>query len=54
MKVDDLIKELEKIEEEYGNIEVKVQYRDDGGPYAGCDEPEIYVKDEDNEKKVTL
>lgn len=51
MKVDDLIKELEKIKEEYGNIEVKVQYRDDG-PYAGCGEPEIYVKDE--EKNVTL
>ena len=37
MKIEDLIKELEKIQKKHGNIEVQVQYRDDGGDYFGTD-----------------
>lgn len=38
MKIEDLIKELEKIQKKHGNIEVQVQYRDDGGDYYGTDD----------------
>ena len=30
MRIEELITELEEIKKEHGNIEVKVQYRDDG------------------------
>ena len=52
MTIEELITELEKIKEEHGNIEVKVQYRDDGGFYCGSDE-EILLsveKDHDDEE----
>jgi hypothetical protein len=32
-----MIKALQKIESEHGDIDVVVQYRDDGGCYTGCD-----------------
>ena len=35
MTIDELIAELEEIKKEHGNIEVKIQYRDDGGPADG-------------------
>lgn len=38
MTIEELIAELEKIKEEHGNIEVKIQYRDDCGTYCGYDE----------------
>ena len=38
MTIDELIAELEKIKEEHGNIEVKIQYRDDCGFYCGYDD----------------
>ena len=38
MTIEELIAELEKIKEEHGNIEVRIQYRDDGGAYCGYDE----------------
>ena len=38
MNITDLIKELQKIHKEHGNIEVAVQYRDEGGDYHGVDE----------------
>ena len=38
MTIEELIAELEKIKEEHGNIEVKIQYRDDGGIYCGYDD----------------
>jgi hypothetical protein len=37
MKISDMIKALQKIESEHGDIDVVVQYRDDGGCYTGCD-----------------
>ena len=38
MTIEELIAKLEEIKKEHGNIEVKVQYRDDGGFYYGFDE----------------
>ena len=38
MTIEELIAELEEIKKEHGNIEVKIQYRDDGGFYYGSDE----------------
>lgn len=38
MTIEELIAELEKIKEEHGNIEVRVQYRDDSGYYCGYDD----------------
>ena len=40
MTIEELITELEEIKKEYGNIEVKIQYRDDGGYYYGYDDLE--------------
>lgn len=61
MKIEDLIRELEKIQKKHGNIEVQVQYRDDGGDYFGTDEVRLYVEkdeivDEDGnfKEKLTL
>jgi len=58
MKIEDLIKELEKIQKKHGNIEVQVQYRDDGGDYYGTDdevrlqvENDIVDLDDDGEVK---
>ena len=38
MTIEELIAELEQIKKEHGNIEVKIQYRDDGGFYSGSDD----------------
>ena len=38
MTIEELIAELEEIKKEHGNIEVKIQYRDDGGAYCGYDD----------------
>ena len=38
MTIEELIAELEQIKKEHGNIEVKVQYRDDGDFYSGSDD----------------
>lgn len=43
MKIEDLIKELQKIQKEHGNINVAVQFRDDGGYYQGTDSLYLYV-----------
>lgn len=43
MEIKELIRALEKIQEEYGNIEVQVQYRDDGGTYFGTEDPLLFV-----------
>ena len=56
MTIEELITELEEIKKEHGNIEVKVQYRDDGGFYYGSDE-EILLsveKDDDDEEECVL
>ena len=39
MRIEELIAKLEEIKKEHGNIEVKVQYRDDGA-YCGYDDDE--------------
>lgn len=46
MKIEDLIKELEKIQKKHGNIEVQVQYRDDGRDYYGTDEVRLHVEND--------
>lgn len=46
MKIEDLIRELEKIQKKHGNIEVQVQYRDDGGDYYGTDEVRLNIENE--------
>ena len=38
MRIEELIAELEEIKKKHGNIEVKIQYRDDGGAYCGYDD----------------
>ena len=38
MTIEELITELEEIKKEHGNIEVKIQYRDDGDFYCGSDD----------------
>ena len=57
MSIEELIAELEKIKEEHGNIEVKIQYRDDGDFYCGSDdEILLYVEQNygDEEEHVLL
>ena len=47
MTIEELIAKLEEIKKEHGNIEVKVQYRDDGDAYYGYDDQVLlYVEEE--------
>ena len=49
MTIEELITKLEEIKKEHGNIEVKVQYRDDGGAYCGYDDQVLlYVEKQDD------
>ena len=53
MTIEELIAKLEEIKKEHGNIEVKVQYRDDGGVYCGYDDQvllSVEKQDDDEEK----
>ena len=57
MTIDELIAELEEIKKEHGNIEVKIQYRDDCGVYCGYDDQVLlYVEQQygDEEEHVLL
>lgn len=55
MTIEELIKALEKIKEDYGNIQVKVQYRDDCGDYWGNDdEVKLEIDTEGDEEVVIL
>ena len=56
MTIEELIAELEEIKKEHGNIEVKIQYRDDCGVCCGYDDQIlIYVEGEyDDEKEHVL
>ena len=57
MTIEELITELEEIKEEHGNIEVKVQYRDDGGYYWGYDDDVLLSVEQeygDEEEHVLL
>ena len=48
MTIEELIAELEEIKEEHGNIEVKIQYRDDGGYYCGYDDEVLLCVEGEN------
>ena len=48
MTIEELIAELEEIKEEHGNIEVKIQYRDDGGYYCGYDDDVLLYVEKTN------
>lgn len=57
MTIEELIAELEEIKKEHGNIEVKIQYRDDCGVYCGYDDQILlYVEGgyDDEEEHVIL
>lgn len=57
MTIEELIAELEKIKEEHGNIEVKIQYRDDCGFYYGYDDQLVLSVEQeygDEEEHVLL
>lgn len=51
MTISELITYLEEAQAEYGNIEVRVQYRDEGGNYTGYDECLYNYIEEDSEMK---
>ena len=52
MTIEELIAKLEEIKKEHGNIEVKVQYRDDGGAYCGYDDQVLlHVEKEHNDEE---
>lgn len=56
MTIEELIAELEEIKKEHGNIEVKIQYRDDCGVCHGYDDQILlYVEGEyGNEEEHVL
>ena len=57
MTIEELIAELEEIKEEHGNIEVKIQYRDDCGVCCGYDDEvllSVEGKNGDEEEHVLL
>ena len=57
MTIEELIAKLEEIKKEHGNIEVRIQYRDDCGTYCGYDNQILlYVEKEygDEEEHVLL
>lgn len=47
MKISELIDILNKTVQKYGDLDVVVQYRDDGGCYSGSDS-ELCLEVEDN------
>lgn len=47
MTIDELIEKLEEIKAKEGNIEVYVQYRDDGYSYSGGEDPWLIVREEE-------
>ena len=57
MTIEELITELEEIKKEHGNIEVKVQYRDDCGVCCGYDDDVLLSVEQnygDEEEHVLL
>lgn len=55
MNIEELIKELEKIKEEHGNIWIRVQYRDAGGDYWGTDDDiRLKIETEGGEEVLVL
>ena len=49
MNISTLIEKLKHLKEKYGDIDVVIQYRDDGGEYGGQD-TEIYL----TEKNISV
>ena len=47
MLVSELIKKLEEIKSKEGDIQVSIQYRDDGGEYYGEEEPMLKVREDE-------
>ena len=57
MTIEELIAELEEIKKEHGNIEVKIQYRDDCGFCCGYDDDVLLCVEQeygDEEEHVLL
>ena len=57
MTIEELIAELEEIKKEHGNIEVKIQYRDDCGVCCGYDDDVLLSVEQhynDEEEHVLL
>ena len=57
MTIEELIAKLEEIKKEHGNIEVRIQYRDDGGAYYGHDDQvllSVEKQDDDDEEEYVL
>ena len=57
MTIEELIAELEEIKKEHGNIEVKIQYRDDEGYCWGYDDDVLLSVEQeygDEEEHVLL
>lgn len=57
MTIEELIAELEEIKKEHGNIEVKIQYRDDCGVCCGYDDDVLLCVEQkygDEEEHVLL
>ena len=54
--IDEMIKTLTQIKEKYGNINVTLQYQDDGGSYPGHTNGiyAVYVENEGNEKPIVV
>lgn len=50
--LDEVIAKLQKAREELGNVEVAIQYRDDGGEYSGYDDSLYYWFDKKTNKFV--
>ena len=48
MKISKLIERLEEIKAKEGDIQVSVQYRDDGGSYSGEEELMLEVRDNEH------
>lgn len=51
MNIQKMIDELQKIQKEYGDIEVRVQYQDGGGYYEGSSPALVMVTTDDDSRK---
>lgn len=45
MSISEVIEKLKAIKKQHGDIQVKVQYRDDGGIYSGADDDILFAVD---------
>lgn len=54
MRISELIEKLERLKEQYGDIEVEFQHCDSGGDYPGAEEIHDVQVVENGEGKVVL